>query len=228
MLDRRFGVEYQPIVDLASGATVAHEALSRFYGGPDRAYPPAPLFARLHDEPSMLLHVELETKRFQIERAPAGPLFVNVDPDSYHAGAGGPGHALLDTLGRCTVPLVVESIEILGARDGGRSSDMIRALRARGLGVALDDIGAPGALLSLDALAEVDVLKLDRSWLRRARDPRQRAVLDALAGLARRLGARTVLEGVETAEHLAFARELGVDAVQGFLFRDRFVSSLAA
>ena len=72
------------------------------------------------------------------------------------------------------------------------------------------------------------MLKLDASWLHRASDARDRAILDALLAVARRLEMRSVLEGVETASQLALARCLGVDAVQGFLFRGRFRSRRAA
>src|SRR5690242_2812878 len=57
VLARRIGVEYQPIIEVATGAVVGHEALSRFYDAAGRALPPAGVFARLHAEPSLLLHV---------------------------------------------------------------------------------------------------------------------------------------------------------------------------
>ncbi len=225
VLERKFGVEYQPVVDLASGRTVGHEALARFRDPRGRSMSTPDVFARLHEEPSSLLHVELETKLLAFERAPAGPLYVNVDPDSFRAGAGNGKNALLEALAAAACPIVVEAIETTSRSDACSGGELVRAVRARGLGVALDDVGAPNGLVSLDLLCEVDVLKLDRSWLVRAAEPRSRAVLDALAALARRLGTRTVLEGVETADHLALARDLCVDAVQGFLFRDRFVAS---
>jgi EAL domain-containing protein (putative c-di-GMP-specific phosphodiesterase class I) len=225
VLDRRFGVEFQPVVDLLSGETVGHEALARFSDARGCPVPPHAVFALLHREPSLLLRVELETKRLALERAPAGPVYVNVDPDSFDAG-GAPGeNALLEALSASTRPVVVEAIETMSVCDAHRAGAMVRAVRARGLAVALDDVGAPEGLLSLDLLPEVDVLKLDRSWLARAQRPRDRAVLDAICSLARRLGTRTVLEGVETTAHLTLARDLRVGAVQGFLFRDRFRTS---
>ncbi len=228
VLDRRFGVEYQPLIELASGQTVGHEALARFRDGRGCSMSAPTVFARLHQEPSMLHHVELETKRFALERAPAGPIFVNIDPDSFHAGGIAGENALLEALSAAAGPVVVEAIEATSSSDARRGGEMVRAIRARGMSVALDDVGAPDGLISLDLLAEVDILKLDRSWLARAQDPRSRAVLDAIAGLARRLGTWTVLEGIETAAHLSLARELCVDAVQGFLFRDRFQASHSA
>ncbi len=228
VLDRRFAVEYQPVVDLQTGETIGHEALARFFDARGRPVPPAGVFARLHEDPPSLLQVELETKRLHVEHAPAGALYVNIDPDSYHEDRATGGTTLLDALAASGSPVVVEAIEARTSVGARRGRALLRAVRARGLGVALDDVGAPDTLLSLEALIDLDVLKLDRSWLDRAGNPRERAVLEALASLARRLDTRTVLEGIETASHLALARAVGVDAVQGFLFRDRFLSSAAA
>jgi EAL domain-containing protein (putative c-di-GMP-specific phosphodiesterase class I) len=225
---RRFGTEYQPVVELSSGVTIGHEALSRFFDGDGRPVSPYSVFARLHDDLSLLLHVESTTKQFQIENAPGGPLYLNVDPDSFHAADDGAENSLLDAIGGRQAGVVVEVIESSSVSDAHRGSDMVRALRRRSIGIALDDVGAPDTLVSLEALRDVDVLKLDSSWLVRVHHARDRAVLDALLSLARCLGTRTVLEGVETSEHLAVARALGVDAVQGYLFRGRFTSRLAA
>jgi len=228
VLGRCFAVEYQPIIDLATGATVAHEALSRFFDVQGRPIPPGAVFARLHEDPSLLLYVEAETKRFQIENAPDGPLHLNVDPDSFHAGRNGAeGNALLDLLQSHRAPVVVEVIETMTYADARLGRELVQALRARNMVVALDDVGAPDTLISLEVLKDADVLKLDASWFMRIADPRERAILDALLGLARRLGARTVLEGVETEAQLETAVALGVDAVQGYLYRGRFTTRAA-
>jgi len=229
VLGRRFGTEYQPVVDLQTGATLGHEALARFFDSAGDAVAPGNVFARLHDEPSLLLYVEAETKRFQIEHAPDGPLYLNIDPDSFQAAArSGSGNTLLDVLSVHSPHIVVEIIETMSWSDARLGHELVRALRARSIGVALDDVGAPDALLSLEALREADVVKLDRSWLRRAGDPRDRAILEALLALTRRLGTRTILEGIETPADLDLAMTLGVDAVQGFLFRPQFQSRRAA
>lgn len=227
VLGRRFAVEYQPIVDLRSGATIAHEALSRFFDLQGRPVCPGAVFARLHDDPTLLLYVEAETKRVQIENAPPGPLHLNVDPDSFRAATNGTRNGLLDVLQSHTEPVVVEVIEMMTFADARLGKELVRELRQRNIPVALDDVGAPDALLSLEALVDADVLKLDASWLWRVADPRERAVLEHLLLLARKLGARTILEGVETAAQLELAADVGVDAVQGYLFRGQFQTCVA-
>lgn len=111
--------------------------------------------------------------------------------------------------------------EALATADVARSQQMIAALRSRRLAFALDDIGAANGLVSFDALAEAQVLKFDRTLIPRIRQPRCRALVAALVAMARETGARTVLEGVQTTADFVVARDLGIDMVQGHLFRDR-------
>jgi len=114
-------------------------------------------------------------------------------------------------------------VETGDASAAGRARAFMSDLRAANVTVALDDVGASGAVFSIDALRGADVVKFDRSFLDRPRDPRERAIARGLVAVARALGARTVLEGVERPEHLRLAEELGFDLVQGFLLRDRTI-----
>jgi EAL domain-containing protein (putative c-di-GMP-specific phosphodiesterase class I) len=217
--------EYQPIIDVRSRAVVAHEALARFEGPAGRAVPPGAVFAALHTDRRLLFEVELHMKRLQIQNAPGPRVFVNLDPDGFAEGDGPGGNPLLDVLSaEAPVEVVVEVIENMQHRDAQSSRRMIDALAARGVAVALDDIGAEDALLSLDALFSAGLVKLDRSVLRRLGHPRRRAVYEGFVRMAGAAGLQTVLEGVETEADLVEARRLGVDLVQGFLFRSEFHS----
>ena len=215
------GVEYQPIVELQSRRVIAHEALARFANLSNGSVPTQSVFADLHDDPRRLCALEIEAKALQIEHAPAGPLYLNVDPDAWAAAEGPRGNQLVDLL-RGRDHVVVEAIENVHVSDAERSRDMASALGAVGLPVALDDVGAREALLSLDALFDVSILKLDRSVLRRLADRRRRDFYTSFVAAVRALGLFTVAEGVETEADLAAARALGVDAAQGYLFRSWF------
>ena len=217
---------YEPIVELATGKVVGHEALARFVRPDGVALSPGTFFALLHADPALLFEVELTVKRHQLAHAPpAGELFVNLDPDSWAAGGEGPDNRLLDVLAKAGRPLVVEAIENLDEGDALASRSMIAAARARGLRIALDDVGASNSLLSFEALDEAEVLKFDRTLLRALGRPRRQATIKALARMARETGARTILEGVETLADLRLARELGVDWVQGWFFEELAVQS---
>ena len=218
---------YEPFIDLKSGQVMGYEALARFTRPDGVAVSPGTLFALLHTDPALLFEVELAVKRHQLAHAPDhGELFVNLDPDSWAGGEDEEGgNPLIELLGSVTRPLVVEVIENLDVSDAIMSRGMIAAARAKGLRIALDDVGAANSLLSLEALDEADVLKFDRTLLRALGRPRRRAVVQALARMARETGGRSILEGVETVADLLLAQELGVDWVQGWFFEEQIIRS---
>lgn len=217
---------YEPVISLHTGRVVGHEALARFARPDGTLLSPATMFALLHGAPDLLLEAELKLKRHQLEHAPRGTeLFLNVDPDSWEAGGVGPESPLLALLGGAPGRVVVEVIENMDVSDAQLARQLIATLRARGLHIALDDVGAQNSLLSFEALDAAEVLKFDRMLLRRLGHPRRLAVVRALAQAARETGARSVLEGVETAADLDLARALGVDLVQGWFFKELSVES---
>jgi EAL domain-containing protein (putative c-di-GMP-specific phosphodiesterase class I) len=222
VLDRAdFWTEYQPLVQARSGRTVGYEALARFRGRSGRPLAPARVFSLLHADPALMLRTELTLKLHQVEHAPRAPLFLNLDPDTWSRAGDGRGNPFLALIASAGRKVVVEVSENLATGDGGLVTEMVAALRAKRIPVALDDVGATNGLVSLDALCEAEVIKLDRTLLRRLGHPRCRAMVEALIGMARQTGAHTVMEGVETTADYVLARDLGVDLVQGYLFRDR-------
>lgn len=227
-ISRRFGVEYQPLVDLRSEAIVGYEALARFQCADGTPVPPNAMFEALHENPLLLLHVEFEMKQIQLAHAPPAPhLFINLDPDSFHLGEGMRHNLFVDLFRRQRKQnprqrITVEVTENLSIHDLQRSQEMISVLKGAEFGVALDDMGVAGTVVSYDTLSESTEVKFDRAWLTR-RTPRRLDALHWFLGLCRAMEVRTVLEGIETPDDLSFARTTGFDWVQGFLFRDRFV-----
>ena len=219
---RRFGVQYEPVVELRTSTPCAFEALARIQARDGSLLEPSRVFAALHSDPTLFAGVELSLKRLQLERSPGPVLFVNLDPDGY-AACHAQGVPILELLAGQRRTVVVEIIENVGRSDAGRIRTLIRELELSGLAVALDDLLAPNALVSLESLLRVQYLKLDRTTLKASTDLRHRALVESLVALARKLGVRTVLEGVESAADLSFAEMLGVDLVQGHLFREGFV-----
>jgi EAL domain-containing protein (putative c-di-GMP-specific phosphodiesterase class I) len=218
----RFWTEYQAIVHARTGKTCAYEALGRFRRRDGRLIPPARMFSVLHADPALLLRAELTLKLHQVEHAPRAPLFVNLDPDSWTRAGDRLKNPFLALFSSAPTRVVVEVTEAMATADVVRAQSMIGALKGRRISIALDDVGAANGLLSFDAITEAEVIKFDRTLIPRFRHPRARALVQALARMARETGAHTVLEGVETTAEFVLARDLGFDLVQGFLFRDRF------
>jgi EAL domain-containing protein (putative c-di-GMP-specific phosphodiesterase class I) len=217
----RFWTEYQAIIQARTGKTVAYEALARFERRDGRSIPPGRVFGVLHADPSLLLRAELTLKLHQVEHAPRQPLFVNLDPDSWVRAGDRTRNPFLALLASSARRVVVEVTEAMAIADVTRAREMINALRARRIPIALDDVGAANGILSFDAIADAEVLKFDRSLIPRMRNPRCRALVQALTRMARETGAHCILEGVETTADFVLARDVGFDLVQGFLFKDR-------
>lgn len=224
---QRFGVEYQPLINPHTNEVVAYEALARFYAHNGETLRTDRVFCALHDSPLTLFQTEYQMKQLQLTHAPDSPLFVNLDPDAYQV-ADEPEQAnpLLQLLRR-RGDVVIEIIENSDIGDARQSMQMAEVLGQQGIPLALDDIGAPHSMLSLPLLIQVDCLKFDRSWFNQLDCPKQQSALLSLIAYARETGKQTVLEGVENEAQLARARTLGVDLVQGFLYRSRFISCRA-
>ncbi|MBA4503077.1 EAL domain-containing protein [Marinobacterium marinum] len=217
------GVEYQPIIATMDGRLLGHEALARFRLASGQRLGPDRVFRALHASPLSLFQMEYRVKQLQLQSAPESPrLFLNIDQDAFEVFLHEAGHPMVDLL-QHRPGAVVEIIENSSVSDAQVSIAMLRAFGAAGIPLALDDVGALDSLVSFDLLASVDYVKLARDWLCRLTGPDAEALFAALIGFARSSGKLVILEGVETEEQLERARMLGVDAVQGFLFRDRFV-----
>lgn len=113
--------------------------------------------------------------------------------------------------------LVVEVTETVFLPDNERAMDALQTLVAMGAEVSIDDFGSGFSnLLQLSALSPAYV-KLDRSMLTVAAEPsRGVALLTCAVDLAKALGARVVIEGIEGEAQLVLARALRADFVQGF------------
>jgi EAL domain-containing protein (putative c-di-GMP-specific phosphodiesterase class I) len=94
----------------------------------------------------------------------------------------------------------------------------LAALDGNGVKVAIDDFGTGFSSMAYLRNLPAILLKIDRMFMTGLPDhPKDVAVVTAIIGLAHSLGMRTVAEGVETPEQLAFLHEAGSDLAQGYL-----------
>ena len=115
--------------------------------------------------------------------------------------------------------LCLEITEHALMTDASHCHDNLAALDALGVRLALDDFGTGYSSLAYLRRLPIDILKIDRAFMTGvALEPADAAIIEAIIGLARALGLRTVAEGIETDDQWAELKRLGCDGAQGFLF----------
>ncbi len=204
---------YQPIVALDTGRIVGVEALARFASDPQR--PPEAWFLEAH---RVGFGVELEVKAVTAALAGLEHLpehfyvSINVGVETLCAEAlkkaldAAPGHRL-----------VLELTEHEAVKDPCRLRAVLEGYRARGVRLAVDDMGAGySGLAQLLDLAP-DIIKMDHALTRDVDvDPARRSLARATVEFAASVGAQVVAEGVQTERELEALQELGMSAAQGY------------
>lgn len=113
----------------------------------------------------------------------------------------------------------IELKESILTEDIQSSIRVLEELRAFGFQIAMDDFGTGQSSLGRLRDLPIDVLKLDRSFVSAVPEDSQSAnILVAMVRLAEAIGARVVVEGVESDSQLTVVREAGDCEVQGFLY----------
>lgn len=204
----------QPILELATGRTVAHEALSRFnHGGPPLT--PDQWFALGHRAG---LGAMLEARAVELAlrmgdgRVGDALLSVNVSPSVLTSAE--LNRVLPDDLRG--IQLEITESELVADTRGVEV--VLRRLRARGARVAVDDVGEGYAGLQRLMSLAPDVLKLDRSLVFGVeREPAKAAMVEAVVRYAAKVGAHVCAEGVETLEDLYVLADLDVAEAQGWV-----------
>ena len=95
----------------------------------------------------------------------------------------------------------------------------MKALKALGIGIAIDEFGAGNSGLAHLSQYPVDRLKIDKTFVSGiGSDPDDEAICRTIILLARDLKLQVIAEGVATEQQLDFLRVNGCDAAQGYLF----------
>jgi diguanylate cyclase (GGDEF)-like protein len=114
--------------------------------------------------------------------------------------------------------LEIEITESIAMRSSGRAIDNLRALKAFGIRVSIDDLGTGYSSLSALRLFPIDSLKIDRSFVNGVpHNMDDSAIAAAVIALGKTLGVNVIAEGIERPEQLAFFAEHLCAEWQGFL-----------
>jgi len=213
---------YQPIVHLPTGRIIGYEGLVR--AGPDAGFPHTGALFDAAEVAGRVLDLDRAALDVVLRGAHAVPatqlLSINVSPRSFEAPEFNATVllAILRHHGVLPERVLLELTERDAIRDIDRLRTAILALQKAGIRVAADDVGAGNAGLRLLSQFRFDAVKIDLSLVQGGASQDQTlAVLTSLVQLARRSGALTIAEGVETPEQLRTIRKLDIDAAQGYL-----------
>ena len=115
--------------------------------------------------------------------------------------------------------LEIELTEDVCIHNFAGAAGLLAELKAVGIRTAIDDFGTGQSALGTLRQLPVDILKIDRSFIRDLTSSRNdRAITASIIDIGHHLGMTVIAEGVETDEQLVQLAELGCDQAQGFLF----------
>jgi diguanylate cyclase (GGDEF)-like protein len=223
-----FEVRYQPQLNIATGRIDAVEALLRWNDPEHGLVSPAQFLPVLESSglivPAgnwILARAVADCRAWQAQGLGPVRVSVNVSP--------------LQLRRRMFVAHVLECLRGWPTRGGGYDLDLeitetalfhdmesssrkLQELRAAGIRIALDDFGTGYSSLGLLSTLPVDILKIDRAFVRGLPDDRASVTLArSIVALASAFGLESVAEGVETPEQLQLLREMHCSYSQGYL-----------
>ena len=229
-------VVYQPQVDLSSGVVVGMEALARWNSpelgpiDPDRFIPVAENGGMIESLGEWVLRRAcLDAIAIQAVLGRPLDLAVNVSPRQFHAADW--LTVVDDILAETGFDPTLLELEITEGilMDGPKDVvDQLRAFRAKGIRIVVDDFGTGFSSLSYLTRFPIDKIKIDRSFVREL-NLDDAAIIDTIIVMAHTLGMAVVAEGVETRDQEQYLQRRTCDAAQGFRYgpgvpADRFAS----
>jgi len=224
---REFELHYQPQVDCTTGRIMGMEALIR-WRHPEMGMVAPYRFIPLAEETGQILAIGawvLRTACRQLrDWQHAGRkelrIAVNVsarqlaEPDFVQSVA----DVLADTgLAPCCLELELTESAVMD--DVAHATEVMHQLKKLGVQLAIDDFGTGYSSLAHLKRFEIDVLKIDQTFVRDLTvDPDDAAIVTTIIALAGNLGLDVISEGVETQDQLDFLRRHGCRHMQGYLF----------
>ena len=212
LAQRQMYIVFQPIVDLQTRQIFANEALLRCKS-PEFEGPLSILTSAVQS--NCMGELGRKLREMTINSAPNCPLFLNVHPNEFDEG----------WLVRPDDPIFwheqgvfLEITESVPLSHFQMCHSSLREIRSKGVFLAVDDLGAGYSNLKYIADLDPEIVKLDRELIAGLpKDKRQYQLVRSIVRLCTEMGARVVVEGIETRDELTSVIDCGAHYGQGFL-----------
>lgn len=223
VVNREFELDYQPIINVKTGAITSCEALVR-WRHPQRGLIAPMDFIPLAEETGLIVPIGdwvLTQACTDAARWPKNIVVaVNLSPAQFKNR--NLVQSVANALKKSGLPaerleLEITELSLLEETDGAFA--VLRQLRDLGIKIAMDDFGTGYSSLSYLRRFPFDKIKIDQSFIRDLPHKEDSvAIVRAVVGLSSSLGMTTTAEGVETTDQLASLTSEGCNEFQGFLF----------
>jgi diguanylate cyclase (GGDEF)-like protein/PAS domain S-box-containing protein len=217
---------YQPKVSLRSGRIVGAEALLR-WRHPVRGLVSPGVFIPVAEETGLILDLGTwvleescrQVRAWKDANLIMPPIAVNLSARQFDTQLPARIAAVLERHQVQPEQIMLEITESLLVRGTDNVIAIMNKLVAMGMALALDDFGTGYSSLAYLKKFPISTLKIDRSFvIGLPYEENDCAIARAIVTMAQQLRQEIVAEGVETAEQMAFLRDLGCDQLQGYLF----------
>lgn len=215
---------FQPKVELETRRVCGAEALMR-WRHPERGILSPDLFIGVAEQNGLIdrmTWVVLEKSMAQVRNWIAGGIDIPASVNFSQASLADTrlSNKVYDVLSRHGLRpeyLIVEVTETLAMTELAHSLETLSRMRIKGFGLSIDDFGTGHSSLQQLSRVPYTELKIDRVFVHgAAAQPHLAAVVESSVSIARKLGLKSVGEGIETEEDWVFLRQIGCDIGQGY------------
>jgi EAL domain-containing protein (putative c-di-GMP-specific phosphodiesterase class I) len=225
----QFELHYQPVVRLGDGRAAGVEALLR-WRHPERGLVPPDQFIPFAEEIGLIVPIGRWVLREGCRQAVAMQQTLPNDDEPMtmainlsvkqlqHSDIVADVRDALAESGLDPACLTLEITETVMMTDTELVGARLKELKELDVRLAMDDFGTGYSSLSYLSKFPVDILKMDRSFLREDASPETAGLATAVVSLGETLNLEVVAEGIELSEQWTTLRDLGCDKGQGFFF----------
>ena len=222
-----FSLNYQPVVHSNTGKWADVEALCR-WESPELGIVPPDVFIEKAEQIGIidligdwvLEKAISQTKAFGLDKIPDFSLSVNISPLQLSNRRLLP--KILELLKKYDYPASKLNLEITESAEvhfDEFTMQILNSIRNAGISLSLDDFGIGYATFSSLKNLPVNVLKIDRSFIKGIEnDEYIQRTMQVIVEFAHSVGLTVTVEGVETLEQYEIVNKNGVSLVQGFYF----------